>query len=146
MGVTLKSIGLFLIASTLCYFVWDYVQMGKEIGELNGTITKWTIEYTQAVGAQKESEAAMQQLKAEQAKIEKEVVDWKNKYAAIQNKQRNAQQLITKLEAQYEDIRIILHQRVPDELWRVLFPQTTGNPGGNQNGKSANTGIVGAKN
>lgn len=130
---------LFLVAVILAiaavwYFGRDYVSTVRDLGTAKADLAAWENKYTTAVTAQKQSEETIAKLRQDQASLMAELEAWHQQYDAIDRKNTAAQRRIRALEAQNAEIRDILRSRVPDDLWRLLFPRPVQSAAGNAGG------------
>lgn len=98
----------------------------SELAEARQNIVSWQVKYSTAVDAQKQSERTIVELQEKYKTTLASLEEWRRQYELIDRKNTAAQRRIRELEIQDESIRNILASRVPDDIWRVLFPKQTG--------------------
>lgn len=128
----------FACLSLIGWLAWSYATALSDLADKKQALIVWETKYTAAVDAQKESEKTIAQLQQSYSSLLSEVEEWRMQYEAIDRENTDAQRRIRKLEAQNAEIRDILRSRVPDDVWRVLFPKprAAGDAGGDQGGKA----------
>lgn len=141
-----KILSFSLVA--LLAFVWMLSNKNKdlrdEVNTLKGDIAAIKI-------ANQQAEETNTLLLEERELFNKSLLMWKESYDAIQKENNNTVEEIRRLEAENVQIRDMLSRRVPNDLWRVLFPKAgAGNNNSNKGGKAdgssdLDTGNRGAK-
>lgn len=132
-----RGIGLVIVAVAACWFIYDYVGSVRSIGEYKGIVASWESKYSAAVDAQKKSEETITQLREERTALMTDLVEWKRQYAAIDKKSKVTRQQVRNLEAKNDEIRNILRTRVPNDVWRLLFPRPASTNTGDDPGRKA---------
>lgn len=120
----LKIIAAAIICGLLALFILDYSWTKRRNGELEGEIIVWQGKYETVLAAQKIAEEENFKLRRAAESMDTALIEWRDKYAAIQRQNTRNQQELRRLANENEEIHNIIFSAVPCDVWSLLFPTT----------------------
>lgn len=118
----IKFIGGAAAVIGVLYFVLSYVDVVKQNGTLQASVTKWEDKHKTAVQAQEDTEFQNHQLKQDYDSLQEDLLTWRDKWENVDKEKTRLQRRVRALEAENEEIRDTLAIRIPPRLWCEIFP------------------------
>lgn len=127
-----------LVAVPIIAFGYYFIGLHTDLRDAEKASQKWESNYRTVNGTLKTTQESLAAALQEKENLEKVLKKRDEIIVRLETEATDAQEDIRKLGEENEEIRALLTTRIPDSLWRKIFPARRDS--GNEGGKSQGSG------